>query len=279
MINKNNVSIAKTQKENSFGEPNVVHVAISRPVRYDIMIAYGGHGGTEMLKAAEFKKERLEAQYPNGVVIGPKIFKSLEDFKRIWTGINHDVNILNKSGRQKYDLHEVHIFAHSNPERISIRKGEHITMDVVSSLENLTWNPNKGCLVLHSCRSARYEGDDIDQRSGNECIARAFSECQSSAYVIGQMVYASFNYAPKIMDLKFRAAINDYIAIEWLDKKELVLWGYKSGSKVKKRFGHDKEYLVLIDGQIWPCRKFRNGQQLERTVSNYSYNYDDLNFI
>ncbi len=83
----------------------------------------------------------------------------------------------------------------------------------------------------------------------------------------------------KNMDLKFRTSINDYIAIEWLDKNELVLWGYKSGSKVKKRFEHDKEYLVLSNGQIWPCRKFRNGQQLERTVSNELYNYDDLNFI
>lgn len=52
---------------------------------------------------------------------------------------------------------EIHIFAHSNPDRISIRKGEHITAEAVESLENFIWNPEKGYLVLHSYRSGRYE--------------------------------------------------------------------------------------------------------------------------
>lgn len=174
---------------------------------------------------------------------------------------------------------EIHIFAHSNPDRISIKKGEHITAEVVESLENLIWNPGKGYLVLHSCRSGRYESDDLDQRSGGECIARAFSRHESSAYVIGQMVYASFNYGPGLEDCKYRKTVNDYVAIDLFGKQELLLWGYKSGSKVKKRFSNDREYESLVDGQIWPCRKYRNGEKLDRTVTSDVFNYDDLNFV
>lgn len=275
----NDISLGKTRRSNDNGEPNVVHVAISRPIRYDVMIAYGGHGGAEMLKAAEFKKKRLESKYPKGEVKGPMIFKSLADFEKIWTAIFYDICKLNKSGQPKYDLCEIHIFAHSNPDRISIKKGEHITAEVVESLENLIWNPGKGYLVLHSCRSGRYESDDLDQRSGGECIARAFSRHESSAYVIGQMVYASFNYGPGLEDFKYRKTVNDYVAIDLFGKQELLLWGYKSGSKVKKRFSNDREYESLVDGQIWPCRKYRNGEKLDRTVTSDVFNYDDLNFV
>lgn len=73
----NDISLGKTRRSNDNGEPNVVHVAISRPIRYDVMIAYGGHGGAEMLKAAEFKKKRLESKYPKGEVKGPMI-------SRVW---------------------------------------------------------------------------------------------------------------------------------------------------------------------------------------------------
>ncbi|WP_373239247.1 hypothetical protein [Kluyvera ascorbata] len=279
MPNDGNISTGVTQKTNDCSVQNICHVAISRPVRYDVMIAYGGHGGAEMLKAAEFKKKRLEAKYPNGVVIGPKIFKSLDEFEKIWTDIFYDVCKLNKSGLPTYDLCEIHIFAHSNPDRISIKKGEHITSEIVESLENFIWNPENGYLVLHSCRSGRYESDDIDQRSGGECIARAFSRHEPSAYVIGQMVYASFNYGLDLEDYKYRTSINDYIAIDWLNKQEILLWGYKSGSKVEKRYSNDPGYKNLADGQIWPCRKFRNGEALSRAVTRNGFNYDDLNFI
>lgn len=266
-------------KRTDKNKPNVKHVAISRPLRYDVMIAYGGHGGEEMKKAAEFKKKRLKAQYPKGVIIGPKIFKSLKEFESIWTEIFFDICKVNKSGQPTYDLHEIHIFAHSNPDRISIRKGEHITAEVVNSLENFIWNPEKGYLVLHSCRSGRYESDDLSQRNSSECIARAFSRHESTAFVIGQMVYASFNYAPNSTDCKFRSTLNDYLAIDWLNKQEIVLWGYKSGSKIKERFSNDIEYKSLSEGQIWPCRKFRNGEELQRTVASSTFNYDDMNFI
>ncbi|MEX5803287.1 hypothetical protein AB6H35_00355 [Citrobacter freundii] len=60
----NDISLGKTRRSNDNGEPNVVHVAISRPIRYDVMIAYGGHGGAEMLKAAKFKKSGLNLSIP-----------------------------------------------------------------------------------------------------------------------------------------------------------------------------------------------------------------------
>lgn len=274
-----NVSTGVTKKTSDSGEPNVIQVAITRPVPYYVMIAYGGHGGAEMLKAAEFKKKRLEMLYPKGKVTEPKIFKSLKEFEKIWTDIFYDICKLNKSGQPTYDLHEIHIFAHSNPDRISIRQEEHITAEVVETLENLIWNPEKGHLVLHSCRSGRYEDDDLEKRKSKECIARAFSRHEPSACVIGQMVYASFNYAPDPEDGKFRATFNDKVAIDWLGKRELVLWGYRSGGKVEDRYSKDKEYAILYGGQLWPCRKYRNGAELERKVESGKFNDDDLNFI
>lgn len=278
MTQQENISSAFTKKTEGNENGNIKKVAITRPKRYDIMIAYGGHGGPEMLKAAEFKKKRLQSLYPTGVIPEPRIFKSRQEFLDIWKKIHKELGEKNKSGLPKYDLHEIHIFAHSNPEHITIRKGEHIDSKIIKSLEKLKWNPEKGYLVMHSCRSGRHEGDNEGERDNKNCIAREFSSNQS-AYVIGQMVYASFNYGPLPEDWKYRDTFNDKIAIDILGKQELVLWGYKSGDAVKKRFSEDKEYDALSDGQIWPCRKYRDGEDVFRTVSSHAFNHDDLTFI
>ena len=52
-----NFTVAKPKRIKEGEEPYVHHVIISRTKRYDAMIAYGGHGGAEMLKAAEFKRK------------------------------------------------------------------------------------------------------------------------------------------------------------------------------------------------------------------------------
>ncbi|MGY6027432.1 hypothetical protein [Phytobacter sp. AG2a] len=278
MTQQGNISSAFTKKTEGNENVNIKKVAITRPKRYDIMIAYGGHGGPEMLKAAEFKKKRLQILYPTGVIPEPKIFKSRQEFLDIWKKTHEELGERNKSGLPKYDLHEIHIFAHSNPDHITIKEGEHIDSEIIKSLEKLDWNQEKGHLVLHSCRSGRHENDDKKIRNSKECIARTFSENQKT-YVIGQMVYASFNYGPNPEDWKYRETLNDKIAIDIFGKQELVLWGYKSGDAVKNRYSKDKEYGVLSGGQIWPCRKYRDGQEIVRTVSSHAFNYDDLTFI
>ncbi|MCL9674339.1 hypothetical protein [Citrobacter sp. MNAZ 1397] len=273
-----NISHANTRPMDPNGAVHVHQVKITQTKRYDVMIAYGGHGGAEMLKAAEFKRKRLLEKAPESVIPTPKIFRSQQEFKDIWTSIFNDLQLRNKSGMYTYELHEIHIFAHSDPDQIRIRDGEHINKTVIQSLEKLRWSPELGHLVLHSCRSGRFENDRLTERNSEECIARDFSRCQS-AYVIGQMVYASFNYGPQPQDWKYRATVNDKIAIDVLGMNELVLWGYKSGDAIKDRFSNDVEYKTLFGGQLWPCRKYRNGEKIDRKVAQDQFNDDDLNFI
>ncbi|GJL36079.1 hypothetical protein TUM17576_28990 [Enterobacter hormaechei] len=59
-----NISHANTRPMDPNGAVHVHQVKITQTKRYDVMIAYGGHGGAEMLKAAEFKRKRLLEKDP-----------------------------------------------------------------------------------------------------------------------------------------------------------------------------------------------------------------------
>lgn len=273
-----NFTVAKPKRIKEGEEPYVHHVIISRTKRYDAMIAYGGHGGAEMLKAAEFKRKRLLEKDPDSVIPAPKIFRSQQEFKDIWTSIFNDLQLRNKSGMYTYELYEIHIIAHSNSDFIIIKEGEHITEEVVKTLEKLRWHPQNGYLVLHSCRSGRFEDDDIIERDSKECIARSFSKFHETN-VIGQMVFASYNSIIHSSEIRYREMANDYVEVDILGSKNLVLWGYKSGNKIKKHYSKQEEFSALNDGQIWPCRKFRNGEEYNRHVAPEKFNFDDLTFI
>jgi hypothetical protein len=273
-----NISHANTRPMEPNGAVHVHQVKITRTKRYDVMIAYGGHGGAEMLKAANFKRKRLKEQYPHGEIPETKVFRTRQEFKDIWTNIFIDLGLRNKSGMPTYDLHEIHIFAHSNSDHIKIKEGENIDTDIIKQLEQLKWNDEKGYLVLHSCRSARWEDDDVTKRESEDCLASDFSKYHK-AYVIGQMVYASFNYGEKPEDWLYRDRFNDKIAVDFMGLDELVLWGYKSGTSINDHYSKNKEYTNLTDGQIWPCRKYRNGAEHKRSIAIDMFNYDDLTFI
>ena len=93
------------------------------------------------------------------------------------------------------------------------------------------------------------------------------------------MVFASYNSIIHSSEIRYREMANDYVEVDILGSKNLVLWGYKSGNKIKKHYSKQEEFSALNDGQIWPCRKFRNGEEYNRHVAPEKFNFDDLTFI
>lgn len=250
----------------------VVQQKITRKKDLYVMIPYTKTGETSFTRAAEYKKNRLQKLYSDAE-FRVKSFNTTDDFKGIWTEIYNDTTAENA----KYNLKEIHYFGHSGHSALYLSNGTY-TKDDIGKLEKLSWSEN-GALVFHSCRSSRYEDhEDKTLRDTGDCIARSFSSLQD-AKVIGQMMYATYDTADTVDEMKYRnRSITNKVLVDVWGSNNLVLWGYKAGSSADA-YEKDEEYKKLSNGQIWPCRGFNKGLVLPRVVHADHFNDLDLTYI
>ncbi|WP_294845135.1 hypothetical protein [uncultured Gilliamella sp.] len=184
------VFTAQTSKLEN-GEVAVEEIILENvPIPLFVLFAYGGGGAEEFLRAAEFKKQRLEFKYPDAEVRIIKGFEHPPQFKAEWTKLYNELT--NSETACKYALWQVHYFGHGNEEHLIFRNEATICFDKNDNMERLPWHPNEGIFVLHSCRGAAYEDTLNNEKIKNQiCLAKTISEEQKTR-CLGQVTYASF---------------------------------------------------------------------------------------
>lgn len=274
-----NITTLPTKQD---GQPNTQQQIIKRKKPLYVVMYYTGKGGAQMQRAANNKAMRLkqaDGSHPTNRdyrVIEQFDFLLVKDFKTIWTTIYNKTSTPDAN----YILHEIHIFGHSLPNFLQLRGSAEIIDDaVVKTLEPLNWHPTKGALVLHSCRSGRFEDqDDKKLKLERFCIARSFSTAQQTK-VIGQMTYAKFNVITSLDSVKYYSPMINHALVDWANVGNIVLWAYKTGNSVQSIHGNTAEYKVLADEQLWPCRVFNKGIDQAYNYGRDQFNEADLTYI
>ncbi|END1364746.1 hypothetical protein ABLL29_004497 [Salmonella enterica subsp. enterica] len=299
---------ATTLPNKGDGESNVVKVAITRTKPLCVIIAYAWHGGKTIMKTAHFKEKHLLEKYPSTEVDIVTVL-SPDDFNSVWEDIYTKTTEKTKGEIPVYELYEVHFLGHGAPDQLYL-KGVSYTVGMAEKLKVLPWHKEYGILVLHACRTGRMKENEKGEYDENaKCIAAEFSRIQKTK-VIGQMVHATFNtehshtiqtgiglaYTPEGLAVpqpiyrtfkdKIGFKYRDYslansINIDILGEDNIVLWAYKAGSNVAGLYSKDKEYGILSDMQVWPCRLFINGipQDEQRIVEADKFNANDLEYM
>ncbi|MCX8640841.1 hypothetical protein J3U37_12060 [Gilliamella sp. B3172] len=245
------VFTAQTSKLEN-GEVAVEEIILENvPIPLFVLFAYGGTGAEDFLRAAEFKKQRLQFKYPDAEVRIIKGFEHPPQFKAEWTKLYNELT--NSETACKYALWQVHYFGHGDIRYLTFRYDARIYFNEHDNMKRLPWHPNEGIFVLHSCRGAAYEDTrnkkDIENQS---CLANTISILQQTR-CLGQVTYGNFNALDIITDnnkvampLSKRATIF-YPKNKWeadiinkakyrshyaynyaknYSKKPVVLWGY-----------------------------------------------------
>ena len=158
-----------------------------------VLFAYGGNGAANFLRAAEFKKQRLELKYPNAEIRIIKGFEYPPQFKAEWTKLYKELTT--PATANKYALWQVHYFGHGGEDYLNFRvynNNDRIHFNKADNMERLPWHQNKGIFVLHSCRGGAYE-DTLDEKKikNQICLAKTISESQKTR-CLGQVTFASF---------------------------------------------------------------------------------------
>lgn len=270
---------AMTTGENSPEPDHLVVQCITRKKPYFVMLPYYKAQAQDetraFVAAAEFKKQRLQRQYPDALIEVIQI-TTPDDFTHAW---NH-INGLLTGPQIQYELREVHYFGHSDFDKLHLLGGS-ISYNEVRQLPQLPWSSTAGAsaLVLHSCRSSRFEArKKLDEIEAMKCIANAFSQAHK-VRVIGQVVYATNNTGDAIEDWKYRNSSSENKQLIDVQKvSNVVLWGYCAGGS-SLEFADTSEYWNLKSGQIWPCRGFINGTDYARIVQKNVFNDFDLKYI
>lgn len=272
---------ATTTEENS-QDPNHLKVqCITRKIPYFVMIAYYKSFDEDetraFIAAAEFKKKRLQEQYPNAYIDEVKRVTTSDDFIKAW----NEINTFLTGPLMQYDLREVHFFGHSSFKDLNFYLSE-IKGNDVDVIPKLPWSKTLGAsaLVLHSCRSSRYEEQKGEALASKKCIANDLSKSQR-VRVVGQVVYATNNTGDTVGEWKYRnSSLTNYWELDWFDiNPNVVLWGYRAGLSVWWYYSSDNEYKNLSDSQIWPCRGFIAGKEHPRIVRADVFNDFDLTYI
>ena len=163
------------------------------PTPLFVLFSYGGGGAPDFLRAAEFKKERLEFKYPDAEVRIIKGFEYPPQFKAEWTKLYNELT--NPETANKYALWQVHYFGHGGEDYLNFKvynSNDKIYFNENDNMERLPWHPNEGIFVLHSCRGGAYEDTCNEKKIKNQiCLAKTISKLQETR-CLGQVTFASF---------------------------------------------------------------------------------------
>lgn len=275
-----------TEPPRADGQPNThVQVIKRKKLLYIMLYYYGAEagGGQQFKLASGFKSYRLQYGDFNILDLDPLkepiknrevkqfTFYKIKDFKEAWT------KIYDLANQDQYYLQEVHLLGHGGHDVLYF-KNESFTYELVKTLEVLPFT-DTGALVLHACRSGRYEDNKKDDENNiNEnCIARAFST-HLKVKVIGQMTFSLFNPVTSLDGVKYF----DYeIARRGLSiiAPNLVLWAYRIGNAVKSKHGQESDYNTLSEGQLFPARVFYPDGRTIYNVGKDMFNDSDLKYI
>ncbi|RUS67392.1 hypothetical protein CUZ56_01337 [Saezia sanguinis] len=289
-----------TPGTNSTKPENVISQCISEKLPYFVMMAYHDPdkpGKSEAFRvAAEFKKKRLKQIYPKAIIDVEDKVTHTADFISILNGIGEKIK-----NCPNYLLKEVHFFGHSNFDMLFFHgKGDNLTYGKLKELNPLPWDNDylDAALVLHSCRSSRFEDQEEDKDiRAEKCIANALSK-HLNAKVVGQVTFATNNTGKTVNDWKYRnSALKNQWEIDWFTMNpNIVLWAYAAGTSVQATHGNSEEYKKFLtyqthyirgvryttsesNNQIWPCRAFQPGRTFERVVEKDKFNRFDLIYI
>lgn len=274
-LHNGQVTESTTEPPRADGQPNTHVQQITRIKDLYVIIPYIKPSDKSFIKAGQNKQYRLKQQYPKAES-WYREYTNIDDFKKIWTDLYNAVN----AEKKKYNLCEVHLFGHSGQDSLYFLDNA-LHYSQVKNLEVLNWHKSKGAFVMHTCRSGRHEDNTNKQEKMKKIsIAKEFSIYQDTK-VIGQMTYANFTSIIR----GFESAKNrghtgvNFGIVDILKADKLVLWGYRSGERVRERYQDDPEYQLLADGQLWPSRGFIKGKALPRNVGREMYEEQDLNYI
>ena len=232
------VFTAQTSKLEN-GEVAVEEIILENvPTPLFVLFAYGGGGAEEFLRAAEFKKQRLEFKYPDAEVRIIKGFEYPLQFKAEWKKLYNELT--NSETACKYALWHVHYFGHGDEISLTFRSYSRLYFDSSDNMERLPWHPNEGIFVLHSCRGAAFEDTlNITYIENQICLANTISK-QQKTRCLGQVTFGSFNALDILTD-------NNKVAIP-LNKRANIFhpkdkWEADIISKAKYRSHYAYNYV------------------------------------